>query len=112
MPKNPANSRLTGHICYYSIVELPNEHHWTVLVLNGAADKFVTPESIEAFKQEMTSAGVDYRFVNYPGVRHGFTNPDADRLGKANNLEVAYDAETDKQSWEAMQQLFKDVFGD
>lgn len=81
-----------------------------VLVLNGAADKFVTPESIAAFKNEMTEAGADYEFVNYPGVLHGFTNPDADRLGKTNDLAVAYDAEADKQSWAAMQQLFRQVF--
>lgn len=82
-----------------------------MLVLNGAADKFVTPESIAAFKKEMIGAGADYQFVDYPGVLHGFTNPDADRLGKANDLAVAYDAEADKQSWAAMQQLFKDAFG-
>ncbi|AMK76601.1 dienelactone hydrolase [Methylomonas methanica] len=81
-----------------------------VLVLNGAADEFVTADSITAFEKEMTQAGVDYRFVNYPGVRHSFSNPDADRLGKANNLPIAYDAEADKQSWEAMQQLFREVF--
>ena len=81
-----------------------------VLVLNGAADKFVTPESIVVFKKEMTAAGVDYQFINYPGVLHGFTNPDADRLGKANDLAVAYDANADKQSWAAMQGLFKEVF--
>lgn len=90
----------------------PGQVKAKVLVLNGAADKFVTLESIEAFKKEMVDAGVDYQFVNYPGALHGFTNPDADRLGKANSLAVAYDAEADKQSWAAMQQLFKDVFGD
>ena len=82
-----------------------------VLVLNGAADGFVTADSIAAFNKEMTDAGIDYRFVNYPGALHGFTNPDADRLGKANNLPVAYNADADKQSWEAMRQLFDDVFG-
>lgn len=82
-----------------------------VLVLNGGADGFITPESIAAFHNEMTQAGVDYQFVSYPGVLHGFTNPDADRLGKANGLPVAYDAEADRQSWEAMQQLFNEVFG-
>ncbi|WKJ90787.1 dienelactone hydrolase family protein [Methylomonas montana] len=81
-----------------------------VLVLNGAADEFVSADSISAFEQEMAQAGADYRFVNYPGVRHGFTNPDADRLGKANNLAIAYDAAADKQSWQAMRQLFDEVF--
>lgn len=81
-----------------------------VLVLNGAADEFVSADSISAFEQEMALAGADYRFVNYPGVRHGFTNPDADRLGKANNLPIAYDAAADQQSWQAMRQLFDEVF--
>ena len=82
-----------------------------VLVLNGAADSFVTAESIAAFKQEMDQAGADYQFINYPGAVHSFTNPDADRLGKANNLNVAYDAKADKESWVAMQALFNEVFG-
>ncbi|BBL60340.1 dienelactone hydrolase family protein [Methylomonas koyamae] len=81
-----------------------------ILILNGAADEFVTADSIAAFETEMTKAGADYRFVNYPGVRHGFTNPDADRLGKANNLPIAYDADADRQSWAAMQELFRQVF--
>lgn len=88
----------------------PGQVKARVLVFNGAADDFVSADSIAAFDQEMTQAGVDYRFVNYPGVRHGFSNPDADRLGKANNLPIAYDAEADKQSWDAMQQLFSQIF--
>lgn len=81
-----------------------------VLALNGAADGFVSDDSIAAFKQEMARAGVDYQFVNYPGVKHGFTNPDADRLGAANNLPIAYNADADQRSWAAMQLLFLDVF--
>jgi dienelactone hydrolase len=81
-----------------------------VLVLNGADDTFVTPQSISNFEQEMTQAGVKYRFINYPGAVHGFTNPDADRLGKANNLPLAYNADADKKSWAAMQELFQTAF--
>lgn len=82
-----------------------------VLVLNGADDGFVTPESIAAFKKEMAAAGAKYRFVNYPGAKHGFSNPDADRLGQAANLPIAYHAETDRKSWDAMKALFREVFG-
>ncbi len=81
-----------------------------ILVLNGADDGFVTAESITNFEREMTLAGAKYRFVNYPGAVHGFTNPDADRLGKANHLPIAYNAEADKQSWAAMLALFDGVF--
>ena len=81
-----------------------------VLVLNGADDPFVTPEQIAAFKQEMEAAGVDYRFVNYPGARHSFTNPEADAFGKKFNLPLAYDQEADRKSWQAMQDFFAGIF--
>jgi len=77
-----------------------------VLVLNGADDPFVKPEQIEAFKKEMDAAGVDYRFINYPGAVHAFTNPDATENGKKFNLPLAYDADADRKSWEEMQRLF------
>jgi len=81
-----------------------------ILVLNGADDSFVTAESIANFKKEMQAAGANYRFVNYPGAVHGFTSPDADRLGKANHMPIAYNAEADKKSWQAMSELLQGVF--
>jgi len=81
-----------------------------VLVLNGADDPFTKPEQIKAFKQEMEQAGVDYRFINYPGAKHAFTNPDATELGKRFGLPLAYNAEADKNSWAEMQRFLKDVF--
>ncbi len=81
-----------------------------VLVLNGADDPFVKPEAIEAFKQEMASAGVDYRFVNYPGAKHSFTNPQATAFGKKFNLPLEYHPEADRQSWAEMKAFLAQVF--
>lgn len=81
-----------------------------ILVANGAADPFVTQEQIAAFKAEMDAAGADYTFINYPGARHSFTNPQADRFGERFDLPLAYDAAADAASWEAMQELFDAVF--
>jgi dienelactone hydrolase len=81
-----------------------------VLVLNGADDSFITVESIANFEREMQQAGVKYQFINYPGAIHGFTSPESDRLGKANNIPIAYNAKADKESWAAMLQLFQEVF--
>ncbi len=81
-----------------------------VLVLNGADDPFVKPEHITRFEQEMQAAGVSYRFVNYPGAKHSFTNPDADSFGKRFSLPMAYDPEADIQSWQAMQEFFDELF--
>ena len=69
-----------------------------VLVLNGADDPFNKPEQIEAFKKDMEAAKADYKFVNYPGAVHAFTNPEATEKGKQYNIPLAYHPEVDKQS--------------
>ena len=81
-----------------------------VLVLHGADDKFITPEQIEAFKQEMKNAGADFRFIAYPGAVHSFTNPDADKLGKKFNLPLSYNAKADKKSWKELKEFLAAIF--
>lgn len=81
-----------------------------ILVLNGGADKFTTPEQIKAFKQEMKAAGVDFKFISYPGAMHSFTNPEADVWGKKFNLPVAYNANADKKSWGELKKFLKTIF--
>lgn len=81
-----------------------------ILVLTGADDKFVPPEQVEAFRQEMKAAGADFRIVSYPGALHSFTNPDADEYAKRFNMPVAYNADADEKSWAEMQKFFRDIF--
>lgn len=81
-----------------------------LLVLNGEADQFIKPESIAAFKKEMDDAGVNYRFINYPGAVHSFTSKEADARGKEFNLPLAYNKDADKKSWAEMKKLFKKVY--
>jgi dienelactone hydrolase len=80
-----------------------------VLVEHGAADSFITPQQIAAFKAEMDKAGADYRFVELPAAKHGFSNPDAD-AHKGHGLDLGYQKEADERSWADMQALFKEVF--
>lgn len=82
-----------------------------VLVLNGADDPFIKPDAVEAFKKEMDAAKVDYRYINYPGAVHAFTNPEATEAGKKFNLPLAYNAEADKQSKAEADKFFKAAFG-
>jgi dienelactone hydrolase len=81
-----------------------------ILVCNGAADKFISADDIRTFKAEMKSAGVDFKFVNYPGALHAFTNPAASDLGKKFNMPIAYNATGDKKSWSEMQKWFTRAF--
>lgn len=82
-----------------------------VLVLNGADDPFIKPASVDAFKKEMEAAKVDYRYVNYPGAVHAFTNPEATEKGKQFNLPLAYQPEADRQSKAEMAKFFSGLFG-
>ena len=80
-----------------------------VLVLTGAADKFVPPEQVETFRQQMKAAGADFSVVSYPDATHSFTNPDADALGKKFNMPIAYNAEADSKSWDEMKTFLATV---
>ncbi|SCA56827.1 Dienelactone hydrolase family protein [Candidatus Terasakiella magnetica] len=81
-----------------------------VRVYNGAADPFIKPEHISAFKAEMQAAGVDYNFVNYEGALHSFTNPDADAFAKKFKMPVGYDAMADGDSWMRTRAFLSDIF--
>lgn len=83
-----------------------------VLVEHGAADSMVTPEQVAAFKQEMDKAGASYEFVSLEGAKHGFSNPDADRLGHGEHggPDIAYNKAADDRSWADMQGFFKKAF--
>ncbi|WP_347901515.1 dienelactone hydrolase family protein [Pseudomonas purpurea] len=84
-----------------------------VLVEHGAQDSMVTPDQVAAFKAEMDKAGADYRFVSLEGAKHGFSNPDADRLshGEHGGPDIGYNKAADDSSWADMQAFFKKIFG-
>ncbi len=81
-----------------------------ILVLNGADDKMIPPEMVKAFKNEMSTAGADVRFINYPGAMHSFTNPDADRYAKEFDLPIAYNKKADQASWKELKKFLKEIF--
>ena len=88
----------------------PGEIVTPILVLNGEADPFVPAEQVAAFKQEMDRAGANYTYVGYPGVKHAFTNPGADRAGAQFGLPLAYDAQADQDAWLRMLNFFDRIF--
>ncbi|OGW16424.1 MAG: dienelactone hydrolase [Nitrospinae bacterium RIFCSPLOWO2_12_FULL_47_7] len=83
----------------------------SILVINGAEDPFLKPETVGAFMREMVEANVDLTYLSLPGIKHSFTNPQADEFQKKFNLPaLAYDKRADDRSWYAMQSFFKRVF--
>lgn len=81
-----------------------------IISFTGEEDVMITADKVAAFKAEMDAAKADYRVVTYPGVKHSFTNPDADELGKKFNLPLAYNAEADKDSWQQTTVFLREVF--
>jgi dienelactone hydrolase len=81
-----------------------------IAVFNGADDKMVTADQIDAFKKEMDQAGADYLFFNYPGAKHSFTNPAADRYAKQFNLDLGYNKLADMRSWNELKSFLRSAF--
>jgi dienelactone hydrolase len=53
---------------------------------------------------------VNFKFVNYPGAVHAFTNPEADENAKKFSMPIAYNAAADKASWEDLKGFLKEIF--
>jgi dienelactone hydrolase len=80
----------------------PGDVKARILVAHGAADPMVPAETVATFMQDMMKAGTNLTFISYRGVTHGFTNPGATEKGNKYNLPLAYDADADKDSWNAL----------
>ena len=73
----------------------------------GADDPLIPPEQRADFEDEMRAGDVDWRMNLYGGAVHSFTNPLADG---AEMPAIKYDERADRRSWEAMLDLFREVF--
>ena len=78
-----------------------------VLVCHGAADGFISSETIEKFRSAMDEGKADWQMVSYGGARHSFTNPGADKRGIDG---LKYDANAERRSWAHMQMFFGELF--
>ena len=78
-----------------------------ILMLNGAADAWVTREQVAAFEQALNAGGFDWQWVDYAGAVHAFSNPDAGKFGIPN---IAYNEPAARRSWQHMLQFFHELF--
>jgi dienelactone hydrolase len=72
------------------------------LICHGAADSFVPPAQVDAFKKSMDAAGLSYSFKVYDSATHAFTNPDATAKGQKFGMPIKYNAAADTASWNDM----------
>jgi dienelactone hydrolase len=78
-----------------------------VLILNGADDPVVPDSETMAFEKEMRDTEVDWTLVRYGNTVHSYTQWHVPPGGK----QAAYNEKSDKRSWIAMQDFFREVFG-
>lgn len=76
----------------------------------GEDDPFIPAKQVAAFREEMDKAGAKYIVVTYPGAKHAFTNPDADKYGQEFKLPLAYNETADKASWAEGLSFLADAF--
>jgi len=77
-----------------------------ILVLHGADDKFVPPEQITAFEQEMRDAGADWQFLSYGGAVHCFAIPTAGGAIPG----CRYDERTARRAYAQMRAFLDEAF--
>jgi dienelactone hydrolase len=83
------------------------------LICNGGIDPSVKPEQLDAYLKSLNDTKIDYRFVQYAGALHAFTNPGVDAIAQANpgmRGFVGYSPSADRRSWEDMKAFFAELF--
>ena len=87
----------------------PGEVKAKLLVCHGSDDAMVSDDDVAAFKQEMSDASVDYKFIAYEGAQHGFTSKAATENGKKYGIPIGYNAAADSASWQEMKKFLHEV---
>jgi dienelactone hydrolase len=78
-----------------------------VLILHGADDPYCSLKDVGAFEDEMRAAKADYQVNIYSGAVHAFTLASA---GNDPSKGVAYNANADRRSWQALGAFFQEIF--
>jgi dienelactone hydrolase len=81
-----------------------------ILVANGAADPFISPESVAQWTMAMDKAKIAYEYKAFENTKHGFTDPGADARGKEFGLPLEYNEKADRESWAMLQELLDRSF--
>jgi dienelactone hydrolase len=100
---------LQGVVTFHGSLFAPDETQakdikTSIVILTGAEDAFIKPETIDNVRKSFDAANVDWYMVTYAGAHHAFTNPDADNY-KLDN--IAYNEKAAKRSWAEMEHFFK-----
>lgn len=108
---------LAGVVSYHgslgSPIELtPGEISARIQVYTGGADSMVPADQVAGFVESMMNAEADFSVTSFPGVKHSFTNPGADRFAAEFDMPVGYDQDAAERSWEGTMRFYQEIFQD
>ena len=100
---------LKGVVTFHGGLVVPDEQQAAkirtpIVILHGAEDTFVKPETIDGMRKALDAAKVDWFMVSYAQAVHAFTNPDADSFKIPG---IGYNEKAATRSWDEMARFFK-----
>lgn len=100
---------LKGVVTFHGGLVVPDEQQARkirspIVILHGAEDTFVKPETIDGMRKALDAAKVDWFMVTYAQAVHAFTNPDADSFKIPG---IGYNEKAAKRSWDEMARFFQ-----
>jgi dienelactone hydrolase len=105
---------LDGVVAFHSALPLEpaiKNMKASILVINGSEDAFLKPATVGTFSSQMMEGNVDFTYMSLKGVKHSFTNKQADEFRKKFDIgALEYNKQADERSWMAMKKFFKRVF--
>jgi dienelactone hydrolase len=84
-----------------------------ILICHGALDPSMKQEQIDAYLKAMNDSKIDYKFSEYAGALHAFSNPEADHkveLFPSMKGFIGYSPSADHRSWEDMKAFYSEIF--
>jgi dienelactone hydrolase len=85
----------------------PGSVETRIFAAHGSADPFIKPDQPAAFRAGLDAIAADWTMMEFGGVKHSFTNPNAGSYGID---ALAYDENADRQSWHMLLWLLEDSF--
>jgi len=109
-----AGSDLVGVVAFHSALPLQpkiKKMKSSVLVINGSKDGFLKPETVGTFSSQMTKSNADFTYISLAGVKHSYTNKQADEFRKKFDIQaLEYNKQADERAWSEMRKFFKRIF--
>lgn len=101
-----------GAISFHGGLDSPNPQDALqikakILAHHGAIDPYVAAKDVMAFETELQNAKVDYQLIKYSGTVHSFTEKAA---GSDITKGAAYNADSDRRSFESTKNFLKEIF--